>query len=257
MTTRPDNCDSIRELIAAYSIGATDRDETALVEAGLAECPEVAAELAEYLALADEMLFTAPAADAPVRRESWMPPLPATPPQFAPTPVERPRRWWGRQLGIAAVAVAVIGLTVMNVTWFTRLNELQDNQRQLLARLDEQQALLAAVGAGSAEEIQLTATEDGQAGSHATILWNPQHQIGSVFVFDFPVLEHDRAYQLWGVRDDRAFSLGTFHVDEQGNGELVFHSSEPLDSFDALGISTEPAQGSSQPTTPHLVISGV
>jgi hypothetical protein len=37
---------------------------------------------------------------------------------------------------------------------------------------------------------------------------------------------------------------------------LVFHSQESLDSFDALGISTEPIQGSSQPTSPHLVISG-
>jgi len=45
------HCDEIRELLAAYSMGATDPEETALVERHLPDCPEAVAELAEYLAL--------------------------------------------------------------------------------------------------------------------------------------------------------------------------------------------------------------
>lgn len=51
------HCDEIRELLAAYSMGATDPEETALVERHLPDCPEAVAELAEYLALNDAMLY--------------------------------------------------------------------------------------------------------------------------------------------------------------------------------------------------------
>ncbi len=51
------HCDEIRELLAAYSMGATDPEETALVERHLPDCPDAIAELSEYLALNEAMLY--------------------------------------------------------------------------------------------------------------------------------------------------------------------------------------------------------
>ncbi|MBZ0317449.1 MAG: hypothetical protein K8L91_13595, partial [Anaerolineae bacterium] len=52
-------CDTLRELLPAYSIGATDEAETRLVESLLDECPEVAAELLDFMRLAGAIAYTA------------------------------------------------------------------------------------------------------------------------------------------------------------------------------------------------------
>ncbi len=49
-------CERLRELIPAYSLGATDAEETEFVKVHLADCPEAAAELAEYTRLAVALL---------------------------------------------------------------------------------------------------------------------------------------------------------------------------------------------------------
>lgn len=55
----PTYCDELRALLPSYSVGATDPDETRLVEERLVNCPEAIAELAEYLALADALHYVA------------------------------------------------------------------------------------------------------------------------------------------------------------------------------------------------------
>src|SRR5262245_31958404 len=60
-----DDCEVLRELLPAYSLGATDPDETRLVESLLEKCPDAASELADYKMLAEKMLFSAPPAKPP------------------------------------------------------------------------------------------------------------------------------------------------------------------------------------------------
>lgn len=55
----PTYCAELRALLPSYSMGATDPEETRLVEERLANCPEAIAELAEYLALADALHYVA------------------------------------------------------------------------------------------------------------------------------------------------------------------------------------------------------
>lgn len=57
-------CAAIHPLLPAFSIGATDPDETTLVQEHLAACPQAVAELASYQMLAGVLLFSAP----PLRR---------------------------------------------------------------------------------------------------------------------------------------------------------------------------------------------
>src|SRR5262245_5088044 len=53
-----EDCDVLRDLIPAYSVGATDPDETRLVEALLPRCPEVADELKTFVQMSRAMLYT-------------------------------------------------------------------------------------------------------------------------------------------------------------------------------------------------------
>src|SRR5664279_731311 len=59
------DCETLRALIPAYSVGATDPEETALVEKLLPLCPEAAVELDDYLALAQAINYTVPLAQPP------------------------------------------------------------------------------------------------------------------------------------------------------------------------------------------------
>ena len=101
---------------------------------------------------------------------------------------------------------------------------------------------------------ELSATTAGQPNAAARVIWNSEIEVGSLFVTGLEQLPADMAYQLWVVRDDETLSLGQFNVDDTGTGFMIFQSPEPIASFDAIGISPEPAEGSAQPTHDHVVV---
>lgn len=65
MAQIPGNCNELTELLGAYSIGATTPAENRAIERLLADCPEAAAELADYMAVRDALSQVAAAQDAP------------------------------------------------------------------------------------------------------------------------------------------------------------------------------------------------
>src|SRR5215211_379751 len=82
------DCEALAELLPAYSIGATDAEETALVERLLQVCPEGAAELDSYLSLAQAMNYTAPRIEPPAHlHDKLMAAAAGTPAQTAPPPL--------------------------------------------------------------------------------------------------------------------------------------------------------------------------
>lgn len=287
------DCARARELIPAYSIGATDPAETAFVEELLPHCPDLVAELNEYLRLADGLLYAMPAAveGAPPRelrgelRSQLAASRPANRPTNRPTarhsmashsPELLPKRHSAANLkltppaieqrqrrglsaawltGIAAV-LALVMLFLSNVFWFNQVNNLQTNQAQLVVLLEEArtQPMATPVLIGDFFHRNLNATADGLPDSHATVIWNPDTAIGSLYVSGLPQLDNEHHYQLWLVRDGIEVSVGAFKVDADGSGMLLFQSSEPIENYDAIGVSTEPVVGSPRPTTPHLVI---
>ncbi|PGY08420.1 hypothetical protein COE25_20865 [Bacillus sp. AFS031507] len=54
------------------------------------------------------------------------------------------------------------------------------------------------------------------------------------------------AYQVWLIDDGNRKSAGTFHVDKEGNGYLIYQLNKEI-SFDAIGISLEPDANGTQP----------
>jgi anti-sigma-K factor RskA len=55
-------------------------------------------------------------------------------------------------------------------------------------------------------------------------------------------------YEFWLIKDSAAVPAGLFKVDEQGQGVLQVTQSLASNSFNAIGVSIEPAGGSQQPT---------
>ena len=74
---------------------------------------------------------------------------------------------------------------------------------------------------------------------------------------DLPPLSQGMAYQLWLRRGEYRISGGVFKVDESGSGMLIFTTTEPIGTFEAMGITPEPEGGSEGPTAPPVVTGAI
>ena len=141
--TPGDFCTQVLALIPAFALGATDPEETRLVQAGLARCPDAALALADYAEMAEQMLFSAPQVAAPEhlaqRLQAALSPQSAPPaPSRTSKPVEGKPKGWGLSrlwtfpsLGFAAAALALLLLITSNLYWANRYNDLAAQQSLL------------------------------------------------------------------------------------------------------------------------------
>jgi hypothetical protein len=248
------DCDQLAELLPAYTLGATDDAETRLVESLLEKCPEYQAELIDYTALSQRMLFAAPPAQTPAALHDKI--MAAARGETSASPslrvIPKPQSRSRLLAGIAVAAAAL--LIVTNIFWVTRYNDLQSNQGEMLTLLEGQTDILAALRRGNVQRLELASTVEGGEASFATILWSPDFDTAVLFSEDLPALSPDRAYQLWMLGGEDRFSAGVFSVDERGQALLVFQTPRAIDQFDALGITEEPAGGSPAPTTNPIAV---
>jgi anti-sigma factor RsiW len=255
------DCEELRTLIPAYAMGATDPEEEAVLKAKLAHCPELAEDLASYSALAEAMLYSAPMAEAPLHLEDRLR-LALEDGQRQPSrPVqegwlETLRRWLTpstRQLNVLAYAAALLVLVITNLYWGRQVGQLKSDQAQILARLETQtSAMVVMMTAENLQRVELPPVQENSA-AHAEIAWVPDKQIAVLYTQAFPPLSPDMVYQLWLIRGEDRISGGLFRVDPHGSGVLVIEAPEPIDHFDAFGITPEPAPGSAGPTAPPIV----
>lgn len=215
------NCDSLRELIPAYSLGATDPEETRQVEAGLKTCPELAEELAEFQASLIGLARAVPQVDPPAAVLDGL--------MQRVTPRRTSRRgWW-----LAAAAVLALVFAVNNLYWINRLNQAEQK---------------------NARSLSLPTADNGQAtGATATVLWTPNDGRAVLTVSQFPAVEAGRVFQGWVRRGTTIQSLGTFQVNADGSGVLIFDAALLEGSFDGMGVTIEPEGGSDGPTSPPVV----
>ncbi len=242
------DCDTIRELIPDYAFGLTDPEETRLVESRLDSCPEAAAQLTDFQSLQAEMRAAVPQIEPPARLGERLMAATATPAHPA-----RPRRQAWRQVWLAA-AMALIALVVTNVYWLARVGD-------LTRRLDESvppaggQPDNALVLTGTSElrwARLLPSQEDGHA--YAFMMWNGGSDIGLLCAFGFPKYAVGTTYQLWLTRGEERMSAGTFRVDQEGQGALLFRVKESIGKYTWARITAEPANGSDTPAGTVVVV---
>jgi hypothetical protein len=245
-------CDAIRELIPEYAFGLTDAEQTHLVESSLASCPDAAAELADFRRIQDEMRAGVPQVEPPPGLEDRLMAAIAAPVIAAP-PTRRKLHiaWW---IG----AAAVLALVVTNVYWLMRVNGLNQTIQQ---RSDDFSAPVQVQGDSSflltsSNEIRWVRLPPSQKNTDASavLLWNVESEIGLMYARNFPELEAGKTYQLWLTRGEERVSAGTFEVDEEGTGALLFHITEPIDEYTWARITEESGDGSSQPSDMVVVV---
>lgn len=245
--------DDVQSLLGAYVLDALDPDEMAAVEEHLAECPRCRSEVATHRNTAsllatiggeappriwDRISAELSSGDAPPAG-----PLPE-PPKVPPSnvvPIGRRHR-----LGLPAVAALAIAAAVAAVVLGVSAAKLNHRVNDLSAALHArglQQAAAAAVLSSNHRDVRLTSSSN--AGT-AQVVILPD---GNAYVvsFDLPALDPLRTYQLWGLANGKAVSLGLLGSDPNVAAFRV----EP--GVSRLMVTAEPRGGVPQPTTPVLI----
>ncbi|MEZ4730287.1 MAG: anti-sigma factor [Caldilineaceae bacterium] len=269
-------CDDVANLIPAHSIGATDPEEAAVVNTRLTACPQATAELAEYGRITEALLYAAPPQQAPARLAARLRTAIGAPPAIAPssavaspsvsprfaakrrklspftlvTPTPKPPRRWS--FGRFTATAAGLLLVALNLTLLVQNQQLRSRQEQLASILDQQNKALIFLAAEEPEEVVLSSAQEN-SDAQADVLWNSSLGIAVIYVRAFPELSPDQAYQIWLNKDDQRTSPGLFTVETGGMGIFVFPIQQPLDVYDTIGITPEPAGGSPGPTAPPVV----
>ena len=227
----------IEELLGVYALDAVSPEEADLVEVHLRDCPRCRAEVAEHREVAASLAHVGSSAPPGVwSRIAGS--LEEAPPQLDIARVvsmhrRPPRRAIPIRMAAAAAAMAAAVIAVLGV----QVNHLDGRTNQLAAALQEDglnQAVQAALFDDSARRVDLR-SEDGATFVQAVVRDNgDSYLVGN----NLPRLPSDQTYQLWGVVNDRAVSLGVLGSKP---GVSAFKMAAP--GVSTLALTTETAGG--------------
>lgn len=247
MNPTPEEHEQLQALLGAYALDAVEPAERERVEAHLAGCGRCRAEVADHLEVAAALAGggSAPAelwdriaggldqpADVPApsiaRARLARGDQPAAPPADAAAPRGRGRAAWA----ISAAAAVLVLVAVLGATIIRQGREIED----LASRVDE---------APTSPDLRVAELEsvEGELVVSAVISGDQ----GYVVADELPALPEGLTYQLWGVSDGRARSLGLLGADP---GLSRF---EVRAGVTTLAITPEEAPGAEQPTTDPVV----
>jgi anti-sigma-K factor RskA len=240
----------VHELSGAYALDALDAAERERFERHLRRCASCTDDVRQMTATAARMAM-AVAAEPPPGLKGRVLAAAATTPQLPPLPATaaaRRRRgrhvirsaWFPRlSLGIAAVGVAAaVVLAVVTVSTQDRLNSVQAQNRAIEAVL-------------SAPDAQI-ATGKSSIGGTATVVLSYAEQKMIFTSSGLPALPNAKVYELWLLSSKSATPAGLLPTAADGKTAPLLASG--LTSADKVGVTIEPAGGTSAPTTTPILV---
>jgi hypothetical protein len=263
-------CAEFAERLEDYLSSALVSAERIAVEAHAAVCPACGKLLRDLQEATALVWLALPQVEPPARlrervltaaRAAPRPPLLTAPPVVRPIP--RPR--WSLTLSQLAAAVSALALLVALGLggWMVSLQGELSQQaaenarlRELVARqsdrLDRQRDAIYVIMSPTRVERSL-AGSDAAPNARGRVYLDPNRQQGMVICSELPKPEPDRAYQVWLRNKYGVVSAGLLRMDDRGTGYAILEATQPIDQYEGIGISLEPASGSPQPTGPRMM----
>lgn len=229
--------------IAGYAMDALEPDERQRVEEHLAQCAQCRDDLREFRETTAR-LADAEAVDPPEelwqRLQRTLPGVSQLPPRGS---LRRVRHWHNHRLAWAAAAsllVVALVLGGMVVRQEVRMAEMDEHGQKV-------DALLASPDAVMAEG------EVAGSSAEATVVTSQESDMALVVIKGLPPAPEGMGYQLWYVdADHRARPATMLRPDE--DAEMLSGMSSDYDADAHLGISMEPAEGTSEPSEEPMMI---
>jgi anti-sigma-K factor RskA len=232
----------VHTLTGAYVLDALSELERRAFEAHMSGCPACHQEVSE-LRETTARLGAATAAYPPP--QLWNKVLTATkqsrqlPPVSEDNVVVRPKRWSTR-VAVFAAAASVLVAAGLGVGWYTTNNDLQDELAASQGELGKVQNLL------NAPDLKLSKAPIKGGGTATAMVSLAQNEM-VMMVQGAPALPADRAYQAWYITPDgKKTSAGVL---ASPNSSISADDLAPAAGANLLGITVEPKDGSTQPTT--------
>ncbi|GAA1680784.1 anti-sigma factor [Glycomyces endophyticus] len=232
--------DDVHALIGAWVLDAVEDDERRLIEAHVAQCESCsreADELREAVARLSDTLVTEP---PPGLRERVLAEARRTPQEPAPArrprPARRPSRWRHPRLRLAVGAAAfavVAAFAGVFATWQVMRGPAED-ESQMTAVLEAADADVA--------------FQQAEGGGRVTIVYSADLDRAVVVVSDLAAIGDDRSYQVWLVDAAGQVSAGVMDAGDSSATMVV----DGVGDTEVIGLTSEPAGGSDQPTTPMI-----
>ncbi len=239
----------VHELSGAYVLDALDQAERERFERHLRRCPGCAEDVRQMTATATALALAVATEPPPGLKQRVLAAAAATP-QLPPLPSAAARRRRGRHvtrsawfprlaLGVAAVGVAAaVALAVVTVSTQDRLDTVRA-QNQALA------------GVLAAPDAQI-ATARSSTGGTATVVLSYAQQKMIFTSSGLPRLPNAKVYELWLLSTGSAVPAGLLPQPTDGKTAPVLASG--LTSADKVGVTVEPAGGTSSPTTTPILV---
>jgi anti-sigma-K factor RskA len=243
----------IHELSGAYALDALDDAERERFERHLRRCPACVDDVRRMTSTATALAMAVAAEPPAGLKERVLAAAAATPqlpPLAQPAPTAAARRRHGRRLtrsdwfprlalGVAAVGVAAaVVLAVVTVSTRNQLDTVQAQNQQIAAVLAAPDAKIA--------------TGTSSTGGTATVVLSYTEQKMIFTSSGFPRLPNAKVYELWLLSTGSAVSAGLLPAPTDGKTAPVLAAG--LTSADKVGVTVEPAGGTSAPTTTPILV---
>jgi anti-sigma-K factor RskA len=226
------------EDIPAYVLGALDADSSNALEAHLQNCETCQSEVASYRAVSANLLLDTPPRQPPAAlRRSLQGRLPSA--QKAPPP----RRIWSfGQIGVGVAFLLLLGLNIYSIL---QIQLLERQQAQLVRQSQTGQTALAMLTYSDTKTVPISAQGVG-----GTVVVNKEHNVAVLIIWNLPAIPENQTYQAWLIdQNGNRVGAGAFRPETgQPFTSQTVSSKQGLTNFTGVGITVEPAGGSSQPT---------
>lgn len=233
---RPD----IHNLTGAYVTDALPPAEEALFERHLEECDLCAAEVRELQETTARLAVSAAQAPPPALRERVLAEIGSVRQQPPLLPMGRRRRAgaaWMLRVAAAIIALVVVGALVTMVV----------RQQDRIDRLQASNARIVEVISAPDAQTAVAKTE----GALASIVYSRERNSAVFSASGLAALPAARVYQLWAIGPSGARSAGLL---DYSNGRTEPVVARSLAGAQSLGVTAEPAGGSSAPTSDPVLL---
>lgn len=240
------------ELIPLYAIGALEPAEASAVRQHLETCPICQEALRDYQVVAEELLYQVPALEPPpalkAKLLARLRAQPAVHPAAYPQLASRSgwRRFWEGTIVLPRWA-ALGALVVLLVLGGVALSE-----QARYAALADALEMGRILSSPNHVTVSLEATQQAPE-ARGVVYMQPGSSTALLVIYRLAALPPDKAYQVWLIHDGQRDSGGLFRVRSDGHATTLIRAPRPLQHYEQIGITAEPATGSPGPTGPRVI----
>ncbi|MBI5823189.1 MAG: anti-sigma factor [Chloroflexi bacterium] len=262
----------IEELLPFYALDALTDEEREQVEVYLRKRPEARAQMEEMRSAALALPYGITLMEPPRRsKDALMARVAADQRVRGSSKQEQPSRPRVMRLenlfqmfSLGAAIAAILWAVVLNSQLSQLRKEVSALGTALVAQsnsidqlnnsVNQINANTPKVNPSNVITVSLKGT-DTRPQAQGQLIADPNSRSAVLVIAGLAPLEAGKVYQVWLIEGSTPRSAGFLAMDVHGQAILILNSESVIGSFDALGISIEPEQGSQQPTGDIVVLS--